>query len=156
MKGGKMQINFYNCNAERNRVDKGSYLTGRFPMDGALREEASVTNPIILVEKTNPALSNYNYMYIPDFNRWYFIDDFVSVRNGLWEVHGKVDVLYSFINDIKSSEGVLDKYEDTNRANLYLDDGSFITDCRKDNQVIEFNNGFNEDGEYILICAGGV
>lgn len=150
------QINLFTCTSERNRIDKSDYISNRFTMEGALRNESSVTNPVILIEKTNPVSVKYNYMYIEEFKRWYFIDDIVSVRDKLWEIHASVDVLYSFKNDILSTYCILEKAENEDDANLYLDDGSFVLDSRKYNTVIPFPSGLNDNGSYILICAGGV
>ena len=125
-------------------------------MNGTLRDESSVIDPVIIIEKNNPTFYDYNYMYIPDFKRWYYINDIISIRNGLWEIHCHVDVLYTWGADIKSMIGVADKLEDITSANVYFDDGSFIMDSRNDIEVKEFPNGLNENGSYILICAGGV
>lgn len=151
-----MQINLFTCTAERNRVNKDSYLTNRFVMDGSIKNTTSTTNINILVEKTNPVIYKYNYMYIEEFGRYYFINDIVNVNANMWEIHAQVDVLQTFKNDIKTSYGVIDKYEQQNDSNVYFDDGSFIMDARKDVQLIPFANGFNDNGSYILICAGGI
>ena len=151
-----MELNLFTCNAENERVDKTNFISNRFVMQGTLRDESSVIDPVIVIEKTNPAISNYNYMYIPEFGRWYYINDIVSIRNKIWEIHAHVDVLYTWGADIKNMEGIADKLEDFYNVNMYYDDGSFIMDCRKDIQVKEFPNGLNETGQYILICAGGV
>lgn len=150
-----MQINLFKCNAERNRVDKTNFITNRFAMNGTLRRESSVIDPIITVEKTNPAANLYNYMYIDDFKRWYFINDIISVRNNLWEIHGHVDVLYTWRGDIKDMECIIDKSEEFTNANMYYDDGSFVLDSRNNIEIKQFPNGLNENGAYILICAGG-
>ena len=150
-----MQINLFTYNKERNRVNKTDYLTNRFALDGTLREETSVTKPVIRIEKTNPALYGYNYLYIPDFNRYYFIDDIIQIRRNLWEIRARVDVLYSFMTDILANKCIIEKAENSNDANLYLNDGSFVTDARKYNEVIPFSNGLSLNGSYILICAGG-
>lgn len=151
-----MEINLFTCNAERNRVNKYNYLSNRFAMDGTLRKATSAMNIVIEVEKTNPLIYQYNYMYIEEFARWYYIDDISSIRNGLWQISASVDVLMSFKNDILKSEVIVDKIEDESKANLYLDDGSFVMDSRKYNEIKEFPNGLNENGSYILICAGGI
>ena len=150
-----MQISLFRCTAENNRVDKTDFITNRFPIDGTLRSESSVIDPIIVIEKGNVTLYDYNYMYIADFKRWYYINDIISIRNNLWEIHAHVDVLYTWGADIKNMEGIADKLEGYNEANVYFDDGSFVMDCRNDIQVKEFPNGLNENGSYILICAGG-
>lgn len=151
-----MQINLFTCNAERNRVNKNNYISNRFVLEGSFRKATSALNIEIDIEKTNPLLYKYNYMYIEEFGRYYFIDDIVSVRNRLWTIHATVDVLMSFSSDILSTECIIDKVENESVANLYLDDGSFVMDSRKYNEVKEFPNGLNETGQYILICAGGI
>lgn len=150
-----MEINLFKCTAENHRVNKSQYISNRFAMNGSLRNESSVVDPVILVEKTNPAKYNYNYMYIAEFNRWYFINDIISIRNNLWEIHAHVDVLYSWYDDLYNMECIIEKSEEFNKSNLYYDDGSFILDTRRNVELKEFPTGFNESGQYILICAGG-
>lgn len=151
-----MQIDLFVCKAERNRVNKSEYLLNRFTMDGSIRKVTSALNLVIDIEKSNPLKYDYNYMYISEFKRFYFIDDVSSVRNGLWTISATVDVLMSFKDDILTTECIIDKVENEMTANLYLDDGSFVMDSRKYNEIKEFPNGLNETGKYILICAGGV
>lgn len=150
-----MQINLFTCNAERNRINKSNYLFNRFVLSGSLRKSTSAMNIEIDVEKTNPLTYNYNYMYIEQFKRWYYIDEIISVRTNLWTIKATVDVLMTFKNDILISPAIIDKVESEEAANLYLDDGSFVMDSRKYNEIKEFPNGLNENGQYILICAGG-
>lgn len=150
-----MQIDLFTCKCERNRINKTEYLSNRFTLDGTLRKQTSATSLSIDIEKTNPLTYDYNYMYIGEFDRYYFIDDISSVRNRLWTITASTDVLMSFKNDILTSSVILDKVENEVVANLYLDDGSFVMDSRKYNEIKEFPNGLNENGQFILICAGG-
>ena len=152
-----MQISLFVNTAEKERMDKTSYITNRFPIDGFLKRNTSVINPVIEIEKTsNPITYNYNYMYIGEFKRYYFITDIVNVSKNRWEIHGKVDPLFSLIGDIRACSVILDKAESENNANLYMNDGSFVMDSRKYNEIKRFPSGLNENGSYILICAGGV
>lgn len=151
-----MQIDLFTCTAERNRVNKNAFLANRFTMDGTIKHQTSAMNVVIEIEKTNPVIYNYNYMYIAEFKRFYFIDEITNVSNKRWIIRASVDVLFSFKNDILNMECVIDKIENENTANLYLDDGSFVMDARKYNEIKEFPSGLNENGSYILICAGGV
>lgn len=150
-----MQIDLFTCTAERNRVNKSDFLTNRFTMAGTIKKPTSAMNVIIEIEKTNPVIYKYNYMYIEEFNRYYYIEDITSVSEKRWIITANVDVLYSFMNDILNTTAIIEKTENEVTGNLYLDDGSFVMDSRKYNQVKEFSNGFNENGSYILICAGG-
>lgn len=150
-----MEINLFKCTAENERVNKDGFYTNRFAMNGTLRNDSSVIDPIIIVEKTNPAEYNYNYMYISAFNRWYFINDIISIRNKLWEIHAHVDVLYTWRAAIAQMKAVIDKSAVIDYANLYMDDGSFVMDSRKYNYVQSFPQGLSDDGNFVLICAGG-
>jgi hypothetical protein len=99
--------------------------------------------------------SQYNYAYIPSFNRYYFIDDMQSYRTNVILLSLTVDVLFSFKDEILDNVAIVDKVQKLDDANLYYDDGSFITDSRDFYTIKTFENGFNDVGEFILITAGG-
>ena len=65
-----------------------------------LKEATSVIRPTILIGNV-ANLSTCNYMYIPALGRYYYIDDIVSVNDGLWAVSGHVDVLQTYKDKIK-------------------------------------------------------
>ena len=150
-----MQIDLFTCKAERNRVNKSDYISNRFTLQGNIKSSTSVTNIVIEIAKSNPVIYNYNYMYIGEFNIYYFIDDITNVSANRWIITASVDVLFSFMNDILETNAIIEKVENEIAANLYLDDGSFVMDSRKYNEIKEFPSGLNENGSYILICAGG-
>ena len=150
-----MQINLFTYNKERNRVNKTDYLFNRFALDGYLKTNTSIIDPVIVIEKSNPALYGYNYLYIPDFKRYYYINDIKQIRNNLWQISAHVDTLFSFMNDIVQNKAIIEKTESITESNMYLNDGSFVTDSRKYNEVLPFSNGLSLNGSYILICAGG-
>lgn len=150
-----MRIILYKCNAENNRINKEDYINSAFQLEGTLKTTTSPINPVIMIEKSNPVEFGYNYMYIYEFKRYYFINDTISVKNNLWEIHAHVDVLFTWRADILSNSAILERTENLSDANLYIDDGSFVMDSHKRNMVIPYTSGFNDNGEFILICAGG-
>lgn len=116
-----MNIVLYKNRAEPNRVDKTNFLEAVNVMKGNLKNSTSIINPVIVFDlsKTNKyvmdgngldvtdngiritfedatnALLVSNYCYIPEFGRYYYIDDIISLRTGLWEISMSVDVLMS-------------------------------------------------------------
>lgn len=150
-----MDIKLFTCTAENERVDKTDYITNELPISGTLKGSTSVIDPIFIIENENPAIQHYNYMYIPEFQRYYYINNITSIRTNLWEIEAHVDVLYTWRASIKQMKAVIDKTENALDANLYIDDGGFVMDTRKYNKVIPFSTGLDLNGEYILICAGG-
>lgn len=144
-----MNIVLCNNNSEKNKINKT--LTNQHTFTGTLKEETNVTNPVILMELENP--TNYNYAYIPEFRRFYYIDDFVVVRSGLWRVSLSVDVLESFKNEILNTPVLISDSENIN--NNYLTGNVWKSNVKESTSIINFPTGLSENGEFILITAGG-
>ena len=68
------------------------------------------------------------------------------------ELSLKCDVLMSFKNDILNSKGLIIKSE--NLINNYINSDIYVNDVREKTRVINFENGFNDIPEFILITAG--
>ena len=145
-----MNITFYKNSSEKEKIGKS--LSSGLTLSGNLRDECSITSPSILVEATS--LVDYNYCYIPEFKRYYFISDIVSVRNNLWRVSLKCDVLESFKSDILKLSCIVDKQQNQSYNNN-IDDGSYINRADSFVEIANYQNGFNSSGEFILITAGG-
>ena len=62
----------------------------------------------------------------------------------------------TFKNALMNERVIIDKTENLKNANLYLDDGSFVSSCKTITKIYNFSNGFNDDPEYILLTAGGM
>lgn len=148
------QIALFVYTGENEVINKEPMLTERFNLDGNLKENTSIINPSILIEKNDIPL-RYNYMCIIPFKRYYFINDITHISNKLWKIDAHVDVLYSFMGDILTSKAIIEKSQNPGNSNLYYDDGSFILDSRKYNKYYNFPNSLSNNGEYVLICAGG-
>ena len=111
-------IVFYQNTAEPNRVDKTSYLTSIETLTGTLREPSSIINPSITIQRTN--VPNYNYAYIAQFNRYYFIapNGITSVGKNLWKIDLQCDVLMSFKTGILALSAVVGRQEFDYNADL--------------------------------------
>lgn len=146
-----MEISFYNNVSEKEKI--GKTLKNKTTLTGFLKQVTSVINPVITVEMKNP--SQYNYVHIPQFHRYYFISDMVNIKNNLWEIHMNVDVLESFKTQIKANKAIIEKSEQTASSNEYFNDGStFYHDSREYNEIAMFQRGFDTAPSYILITAG--
>lgn len=143
-----MDITLYQNISENNRV--GKTLINAQTFTGNLRQSTSIINPFIMLNADNPTV--YNYAYIPAFNRYYFINKIEAYRTGLFILTMSVDVLETYKTEIKRMLAIIDKNETV--GNNYFNDGSFVLDSRAYNQIINFSNGFNDNGEFILITAG--
>lgn len=129
-----MKLVFYKSSAEKIVLDKISYLSDAFELNGVLRDECNIINPVIEISKAayskvwengydidvqsngvdvvtynSNRIPVHNYVYIPDFNRYYFVIDIVSVNKNLWKFNLEVDVLMSFKDDILQLTGIVDR-----------------------------------------------
>lgn len=144
-------IKLYTNTSPRNFVTKNISQVGT-DLTGNLRQETSIVRPAILIESDSVPLSA-NYMYISDFGRYYFIEDIISVRAGLWEIRATVDPLYTYSTELKACQGITHRAESSAAYNTYLDDGSFRAYANPTIRTIEFPTGFST-WEYLLAIAG--
>ena len=147
-----MQVTLCNTPSERNIINK--VIQDVISVNATIKGELSVENPVLILDYTGDS-NNINYMKIPELHRTYFINEIIKLTGQRYEVHGKSDVLESFKNDILNMNCIINKQQSALQSNMFLDDGSFVMENKEFNSVINFPNGFNETGEYILITAGG-
>lgn len=147
-----MQVTLCNTPSERNIINK--VIQDITSVNAVIKGELSVENPILILDYTGDS-NNINYMKIPELNRTYFINEIIKLTGQRYEIHGKSDVLESFKDDILNMNCIINKQQGALQSNMYLDDGSFVMENKEFNTVINFPYGFNENGEYILITAGG-
>lgn len=148
-----MNIILYQTTSERERINKD--LSSALYLSGALRGECSVTNPSFNIEVTNP--SDYNYCYIPDFGRYYYITNIVSVRTNIWRIDCDVDVLMSFRDAILNLDVIVSDISlGESPVSTYFSGEQWASTVRTKTDIINFPNGLLDNGEYILITSGGV
>lgn len=143
-----MVITLYNTSSDSNVVHK--YITQVANLEGTLRHESNVVRPRVLIE--SGTLPECNYAYIPEFGRYYYITEIEAVRNGLFQISLKSDVLMSF--SLMGSTGILQESERV--INPYLPSRGFVKTCKTKTDILPFPSGLLETGEYILITAGGI
>lgn len=120
-----MKITFYKYTGERNRLNKT--LTNGATMDGNFTQAYYRNTPRLkIVSETD---FDYNYCYIEDSNRYYFIDSVMVTRNNFYECTMTLDVLMTYKNDILKLSGTV-----TRSTNFNYLDGNSIPQTSKTNQ----------------------
>ena len=118
-------------------------------------------NPVLVVTGN---FSAFNYCYIHELNRFYYIGNMVYKTGHMMEMHLKCDVLQSWRGDadsgILSNYAVLERQESLNNA--YFSDDMYWTQVNKEVKTIPFltNTGTEltfsiPEDNYILTIAGG-
>ena len=144
-----MEIILYYNDSEKIKLDKE--LTQIGTIEGRLFQNTSITKPSIIFDLDTTVFSA-NYLYIPQFNRYYFITDVVNVSANKWQIQARVDVLTSFKSAIRKNNAIIERQE--NEYNLYLDDKYYRAYQNEDVQYKKFSGSLPSD-KYILVVNGG-
>lgn len=149
-----MVFSLYVTSSERNALRKT--LSASTDLQGNIVGESSIINPTFLINGN--MLYEYNYLYCPDFGRYYFIDDIVVVRTGLFRVSCSVDVLMSYREGILGLQAIISKQSSINHANPFINDGSFVASQQVSLEKMEFVRtgglGFLNEGQFVLVTLG--
>lgn len=142
-------ISLMRNNSDRNVVNKN--VNNIMTVNGTLKDSTSIINPVIRIQCNLSSVTGCNYIYIPEFDRYYYVNDITSISNDIVEFSCHVDVLYTYSSQIRSNTAIVRRQE--NQWNLYLNDGTFRV--YQDPKVVTkaFPSGFNTQ-EFVLAVAG--
>ena len=114
-------------------LNKSGYLTQVSTLTGTLRSGTNLVDPSIIIELDT--LPNFNYVYIQDFSRYYFVRDINNLNNKLWEIRLHCDVLFSHMSDILNLECEVERNE--YNYDLLLKDENRGFDVTYDIDIVE-------------------
>ena len=142
-------IHLMRNSSPKNQLDKS--LTNITTATGTLKEDTSIIDPVIKIQCSMDSVRNCNYMYVPNFGRYYFVTDIRSITNSIVEFTAHVDVLTTYAGQIRGNTAIVKRQE--NRWNLYLDDGTFNIYQNPHVLTKNFPSGFNTQ-EFVFAIAG--
>lgn len=79
--------------------------TGGTAITATLKDDVSMVQPIFIVQG-----NTFTYNYIEFAGRYYYIDDVVSLRNNLTEIHCNIDVLATYKSNIQAASAFVMYY----------------------------------------------
>lgn len=124
---------------------------------------------LVLILTTNDEFVNLPFNYVvlnrtasskrfSERRRGYYVDwsNTRNVARGVWEVALKLDVRYTYADEIMASEQVIDRNE--NDYNLYLQDNMYAKRAYPLTQCVSGFTGFTNDYTYIVntVTKGGI
>lgn len=163
-----MQIIFYNYGGKTNVLYKTLDPSTAITRTGTLRRGTSIITPSIDVQTDLATFKSYNYCYIPDFHRYYYIMDRVSVSSSLIRLTMNCDTLRSYNYRIDKSHCYIERasigydttIKDDNRAfrglatKTYLDldnkNPSAFCHSQRINPFIRWNDLTADTCKYIV------
>lgn len=111
-----MQAIFFKTNKKINSTAQPS---GGTTYDVNLKEDCSILNPKIILKTTSAnVLQNWNYCLLPNFARFYFIDEIIIINKNETEVYLSVDPLATYKSYLETYfSGQLARCSDANQYN---------------------------------------
>lgn len=158
-----ININFYNNSNDKRAVNKT--LTSQLSVQASLVPGSSAIAPQLRV-KWASTFPQYNYMYIPAFNRYYFITDITADTGGAVIISGKVDVLMTYAAAFKLCPAIVIRYSRNEQhgsaRSTYIPDNQLPISTGKVLKCVEFEGtDINIDvatatsNNFVLNVAGG-
>lgn len=113
-----MEIKLYKCASDRRVLSKT--LSGAVTKTCVIKyDNISILSPRVQIAQFN-TFKSYNYAYIPDYGRYYYIDDIAVDLGGLLTLSLSVDVLQTYAADIRATKALI--YRQTQHTNPLIAD----------------------------------
>ena len=143
-----MTIIFYKTLSKPNEINK--VLQNSFTITGNFKTDTDIIKPIIKVLNTTDFnIFEYNYCYISELKRYYFIEDVTILADKLFFISLSLDVLYTYKNAILSSVGNISRYS----QNVQSSKKDTIEDYIE-NEILLINP-FSETGTMVMTALNG-
>lgn len=143
-------INFYSYNGHPNTVNKqlGEFTT----IEGDLRQTFDVLRPTVTLRK-HPR-PTFNYCYIPDLGRYYFVDRVSFEGNNAYELSLRVDVLKTYESEILEATG---RVSESDNPDPYISNRDTVYKSTPNFEKVPFSETglLNENGGIIMVTLKG-
>ena len=143
-----MTVIFYKYNDIKNKINK-TLENGLTVNNVVIQNDFDITAFELLIKNTDFS-SEYNYCYIQDLGRYYFIESVERMNGSIYKIRITVDVLKSFSTQIENINAIITKSENP--------DNNFVNCEVSENytsEVINLTDNFNHSGNLILVTSLG-
>lgn len=145
-----MKVQIYKTASEKNKLNKQLKLVKEINVK--LLNDTEILKPVVEVSHIPiKDLNSANYMYIPDLNRYYFIDNIELMTGNNVYISGSVDVLMTYMADILNLKGTVKRSESL--KNGYIIDENYKSVSYSQIVTKRFPNSMNQDS-FILMTVG--
>lgn len=157
-----MIANFFINKSDKRVLNKN--LQSLNVLDIQLKENVSYISPVLILRNFN---TNANYVFIPYFNRYYYINDVIFSTGNTFIVYCSVDVLMSFKSEILSTQQMVTRYNDDTISEIkkspVIDDKLPVSQNLELINFITFRgsswegyyNNYSQDESYLITTVGG-
>lgn len=143
-------IQFYKYTGRPRTVNKT--LGESTDISGVLRDNFNMIKPVITIRKQD--VSNFNYCFIPDFNRYYFIEEVTLQNKNEYEMQLSLDVLKTYESEILAATG---RVTESDTPDPYISNRETVFDRQPNFEKVPFAETglLNETGDIIMVTLKG-
>lgn len=149
---GMNEIIFYKYDGHIDTINKR--LETPYNMTGKIHNSIDILHPSITVQYDDTGVFPYNYCYIPDLNRYYFISGVTNDGGKKYILQLDVDVLKTYETEILAANGTV---SENDGGEPYISNRTVITDVRPKYEKLTFTTPdlFDSDGTQIMVTIKG-
>lgn len=144
-----MNLTLYKNSSDNRCINKK--IKQILSLSGNLKNESSVMNPTVIIQ-TN--IIDFNYLYIQEFKRYYYVDNITILRTNLIQVDASVDVLMSNKDVIKYLPCLVERVNDNKKIDEFIDTNTDV-ERGENTEIKTFPQGFNDSPTFILCTLSG-
>ena len=153
-----MTITLYKVSCAPNTVDKTDFLSDAYTLSQCRpNEPCDILSPSIVLSYV-ANLETYNYVYIPEFHRHYFITGISLLSGKRAVINCGVDVLHTYHTAIKNCSGTVLRSESIGKPTMIADSKLPIHTNERTIDAINFpDTPFTREvgSHFILTTIGG-
>ena len=140
-----MNCVLYNNQSQENKLNK--VLINKGTRTIIFLDSVDFLRPRITV-KSLPIETNY--VYIESLGRYYFISDIKNLKNELFELNLRCDVLMTYKQDIEESQAIIT--ESTNEVNSH--NAGYVAEKDIETSSVNLENPFTDDSDVLITIVG--
>lgn len=151
-----MNVKLFNNKSDKRNLIKN--ITEIKTVSATAKGDISVISPVLIFNNTD--MSDINYCYISELNRYYYINNFTYLTAKRIQLNLAIDVLMSYANEIKALKvnilrysGIKPTYISDGRIPLYSNTRQYVI-AFPDN-IFNLTNPKETDKNFLLNIAGG-
>ena len=143
-----MEIKFFTFSKRPNSTKTPVNGSAVFSASWVARGAVDILNPVIYLAAAQPPIT-YNYAYVPDFGRYYFVKSWELV-NDLWYAYMTCDVLASWKSPIGNSTLYITRAADTTITNGRISDAAYPTEATPQVSHTDVTEPWENAGSYVI------
>lgn len=143
-----LKIKLYNTTSPENMINK--VLVDEVEYSIVFKNVVNILQPVVQLQVKLPEV-NYNFAFIPDFERYYFINKLESQPNNMWILTLSEDVLMSYKEDILESVATVSRSPESNK---FYDGGDYRSEVRNTHTIHESDKEIKFEQSTVLVTLG--